>query len=664
MLILHGSVALGQQPKPDTTILLKQAVVTAYKVEPLEQTTLNITPVDVDSLAAYGPYNLTDMLTRTPGVSALTTGSGISKPVIRGMYGNRVLVLISGLKFDNQQWQDEHGMGLSDIGLSRTEVIKGPMSVLYGSEALGGVINILEEERPKSGTTVWQGGLRFNSNTLGGLAQIGYKTSRGNKWWRIRAGMENNGDYSDGANSRVLNSRFDGYYLKASYGFYRTRWTSVNHLMSSYNRFGFIFSDVYRFIESDNRWSRELATRPAHFVILNMINSENSISLKNGSKLSVNVGFQSNERMENEGSGKISLDMHLLTFQHLIKWEKKLSNRHKLIVSHLHCLEHNVNYGSRKIVPNALMQESNQSVYLESTPKQGVVLENGIGLGQKYIHSKLTNGVNTPEKDIAPFERFSPYFNAFSGISLFPNSRTNVKFNLATGVRVPNLAELASNGLHEGIFTYEIGDPDLFNEQSICANVLIYKRLGNWYVSATPFVNRIFHYIYLAPTSEEWFGFPVYRYRQQHAWQYGSEAELGVTWKRSTFKVIYSGMVSVTDDGSSTPFVPAQRIKPTVHTTRTICGKEVRFFVEADLVQIQGQVAHFESVTPGYQLINLGGFSTVSFKGRSVKISLTGNNLLNTTYTDHLSRFKTFGIYNQGRNIVFSLTSTLTKKNS
>src|SRR5690606_37991491 len=141
-------------------------------------------------------------------------------------------------KFDNQQWQEEHGLGLSDIGLSSVEVIKGPMSILYGSEAVGGIINLIEEKKPEINTNVLDFGCDLFSNTLGFKSQVGFKTNKGNNWWKLRIGIENHGDYSDGNNSRVLNSRFDGYYFKGAYGFKKDNWISENNFLSSFNRFG------------------------------------------------------------------------------------------------------------------------------------------------------------------------------------------------------------------------------------------------------------------------------------------------------------------------------------------------------------------------------------------------------------------------------------------
>ncbi len=641
----------------NTSDTLQSVVVTAYKEKPFRATPLNITALKIDSLNQFGNYNLTDLIAKVPGVSMLSTGVAIAKPVIRGLYGNRVLVLLSGLKFDNQQWQEEHGLGLSDMGLAKVELIKGPMSVLYGTEAIGGIINLVEEDKATVNKTEKDVAIRLNSNTLGGRLQGGYKTNRGNKWYSFRASLENNADYGDGKNQRVLNSRFDGYNVKASYGFQQKNWISSNQYLSSFNRFGFIFNDIYTFVTPNARWSRRLNVNPAHLVLLNILSSENKFFLKNNSKLNFNVGIQSNERLENEGGGAISLNMHLLTLQYLLKWETQLSERHRLIVSNLSAWENNMNFGARKIVPNANIQESNVSLYLETTLKKTLVLENGIGIGEKWLKTTLTPSVNSAEKDIKPFTKLAPYYNLFTGITYFPSPHFNIKANLATGVRVPNLAELSANGLHEGIFTYEIGNPGFKNEQNIAFNLVSSIVHRHFEASISPFYNYFYHYVYLAPTTEKWFGFPIFRYQQQNATQYGTE--FSVAYKPlSMLKIAldYAVMSSKTADGNYTPYLPAQKITPTITSVFNLKNKQkINFFTNVEGVLAQKHVAINEIATPKYALWNMGISTIFEKKSKTYSLSLTGNNLLNTAYYDHLSRFKNFGLLNIGRNIVLDI---------
>ncbi len=646
--------ALGQLM--DTIpIELKEVTVTGYKTESVKFSPVNISSIKLDGTNTSNAFNLCDILKKTEGITMLTTGIGIAKPVIRGLYGNRVLVLLNGLKFDNQQWQEEHGLGLSSFGLSKVELIKGPIGILYGTEAIGGVINLIEEEKPKPNTHRTDVSLSFNSNTLGGMIQAGYIERKNNNWWRIRIGIDNNADYSDGKNQRILNSRFDGYYLKATYGFERKNWVSTNNYSASFNRFGFIFDDIYTFITPDNRWSRKLNINPGHFVLLNIFSSENRFNINSKLKLFANLGVQSNERLENEGGGAISLNMHLLTIQNLLKLEYTVNDRQRFIFSNLNSFENNTNYGARKIVPNANMQESNISVNYEYILNSKWIFENGIGFGEKKVKTYYTPSVNGQDKEVRPFSKFSGYYNLFSGISYNPNSSLNIKANLATGVRIANLAELSSDGLHEGVFTYEIGNPDLKNEQIYSANLFANYDSKVWGFSVSPFINFFNNYIYLTPVNEQWFGFPVYRYKQQDAFQFGTEISTFIKVGHNLdLKVSYSGMNSKTKDGNFTAFIPAQKITPQVNYM-LIIDKEIKVqcYINIENYLTQNNTAPFEIKTPQYSIWN-SGISTQS-KDRRISLSIYGNNILNKAYTDHLSRFKNYGLLNIGRNFIVSI---------
>src|SRR6185369_11396047 len=151
-----------------------------------------------ETMPENGALSLSDGIAKIPGVSQLTTGAGISKPVIRGLFGNRIQTVLLGLRFDNQQWQDEHGLGLSDVGVERVEIIKGAASLLYGSEAMGGVLNIIEEKPAPMGKTQSDVSMQLFSNTYGIATDAGVKHSNEKCNWRLRIGEVSHGDYSDG----------------------------------------------------------------------------------------------------------------------------------------------------------------------------------------------------------------------------------------------------------------------------------------------------------------------------------------------------------------------------------------------------------------------------------------------------------------------------------
>jgi iron complex outermembrane receptor protein len=657
--LLHLAVS-AQEPMADT---LKEVVVTGISTTGASYTSQNIESISIKEMQQQGAMNLADALAKSPGISQMTTGISIAKPVIRGLYGNRILVLLSGLRFDNQQWQDEHGMGLSYIGIDRTEVIRGPASVLYGTDALGGVINIIEEKPDTGDHHSFDINTRFFSNTLGTLTDAGYMNRNGNKWSRLRVGFESHGDYSDGNNNRVLNSRNSGYYLKTGMGFLKGRWRSENTYNFSLNNYGFIMEDLHDFFDPDARWSRSMAG-PHHIVLLNIGGSNNTLYLDK-SVLNIHTGVQSNLRMEDEGGGQISLNMHLVSLLNTLKWEKQLGQRTLFIASNQLTSENNTNYGARIIVPDANLMEASGSVFIRHYFKK-LVMEAGAGVSDKYIRTFETARLNSPDKEMHPFARNHVSVNGIAGFSLNPTEELNIKSNISTGFRAPNLAELSSNGLHEGIFHYEIGDPDLKIEQNINIDLTMEGEKEWCFASLSGFGNRFFNYIYLAPVPEEFFGFPIYRFKQQDALLYGGEAIFNLNlpsakwlqWKNSG-SIIYGKL----DDGNNLPFIPATKITTAFHLQKEKAGRAAQLYIEPEYQYVfrQDRPAKYETTTPAYSLVNLGAGMLLPVKSTTLDISISCHNLLNEAYADHLSRLKDFGILNPGRNVMVHVRIPLKK---
>lgn len=654
-LLFAGTLPVKAQTIEDS-VTFKMFTIRGVSDQPVQRNSLNLSTLNTDSLFRNGALTLSEAMSQTPGVSMLSTGIGISKPVVRGLFGNRVLVLLNGLKFDNQQWQEEHGLGLSENGLSAIELIKGPMGVLYGSEAIGGVINLVDENRAAPQTSESDVAVRFNSNTLGGNINAGYKANLGRRWYRVRVSADNHADYSNGHQQRVLNSRYHGYTLKGAYGFQRRRSTTEFNLLSAYNQFGFIFNDIYTFVDEDARWNRQLNVNPNHMVILNIFSLGHNVQYNKNTRLNINAGIQSNRRMENEGGGAISLDMHLLTMQYLVRLEHRVNRNNSFVISHLNLLENNKNYGARKIVPNATMQEANVSAYWEYTPLKYLSLEAGAGVGEKQIRTTFTPSVNGQGKEIQPFKKSSPYTNFFLGMSFFKGKSFDAKLNLASGVRIPNLAELSSDGLHEGVFTYEIGNPNLKNEKNLSLNAQFGFRNKFLNLGFSPFYNHFNQYVWLAPTLEQWNGFPVFRYRQQDAEQYGLEATLEIKIERHlTLATAVSGMHSKTADGDFTPYTPANRLRSTLKYDFKLVDRRFNTFVTYESVAAQKELAINEMGSKAYQLLSAGISGQIGNGRHLLTWTLGGNNLSNTAYYDHLSRLKYFGLLNPGRNIFISL---------
>ncbi len=635
------------------------------------ESALNLSNISVSQMRQNGSFNISDGLSIIPGISQINTGVAISKPVIRGLYGNRVQTVFSGLRFDNQQWQDEHGLGITDIGIDRVEIIKGPASLLYGSEAVGGVINIIEEKPAEDGKIIGDLNTRFLSNTLGNATDIGFKGNQNNKNWRVRAGYESDADYSDGSKengNRILNTRFGGYYLKGSFGFRKKNWICQNNYNGSLNNFGFIMADNRESKAVDDRFSRTM-DGPHHTVVLNILSSENKIILKQ-SLLKFNLGAQSNIRMEDEGGGEISLNMHLNSLIYNLQWIKVFKTKTELIIGNQSILQKNTNFGKRKIVPDANILESGLSFFLNQQIGKFIV-EGGIGGNYRQISALETENVNTPnnlsaaDTTIRPFSRSLSSLNGMLGITVNPSKLLNIKLCGSTGFRAANLAEFSSNGLHEGIYQYEIGDPNLKAEQNLNAELAINFSSNYFGLSVAAFNNYFNNYIYLSPTTDLFNGIQVFRYKQNNATLYGGEAALII--KPFIGLELNSNFSTVTGtlfDGSYLPFIPANKIHSEIKYTFNIKEKYKDFYilVGSDYVFAQEHPAKNETKTKEYSLFNAGIGTHISMKKETMNVSIACNNLLNENYYDHLSRFKSYEIHNIGRNIVLNIQIPLNIK--
>lgn len=648
----------------DSTKYLQEVVITGIQNSGSKNTALNLEGYSLQQLDTRSPFNLSNALSSIPGISELSTGNGISKPVIRGLYGNRILVLLSGLRFDNQQFQDEHGLGLSQIGIDRVEVIKGPASILYGTDAIGGVINVIEETPDKQGRSL-DLTTRFYSNTLGTLTDIGYSQYNKNKtWWRLRGGIESHADYTDGNGTRVLDSRNKGYYGKAGFGFTRGNWIMNNSYNFSYNQFGFVVPDLSLFMKTDARGSRSMQG-PHHNVMLNILSSQNTFQLRS-SVLKINAGFQSNHRMEDEGGGEISLNMHLISALENAKWEKRICKNVLFVLNQQFTFEKNTNLGKRKLIPDANLIEGNLSGFLHFSLDK-LSIETGAGINNKEIQTFLTIPLNTPGKHVHPFNIDRTSANAMVGLSYNPNEMLNVKTNISTGDRAPNLAELSSDGLHEGYYRYEIGNSDLKMEQNINGDASMEFNSHQWFVALSVYYNRFFNYIYLAPSTDNYFGFPVYYFKQQDAKIYGSElivAYKPAALKHYEIKETFTTTRGILDDGGYLPFIPAYKNTLSLIFKKDIGNKKVYFEPEYEYIFKHDHPAQFEINTPSYGLINIYSGLTTHYHNRELHWQLSIKNLFNLPYYDHLSRLSDPTLFsppinNMGINFVISLSTIL-----
>lgn len=615
----------------------------------------NVMKVDKRSVAdmqAKGAMTLAEGLTTVPGVAQVSTGSAIGKPVIRGLSANRVLVYTQGVRMENQQFGDEHGLGLSDSGVESAEVIKGPASLLYGSDAMGGVLYLNPEKFAEAGVTKADLSQRFFSNTLGSSTSLGVKTSSEN--WKVlaRGNYATHSDYETPGQGRVVNTRFNEKDLKLATGYSNASFASV--LRYNFNRL-----DIGIPEEGTGGSSESKETLyPKQDVQSHIVSLGNTFFFRQ-SKLDANFGYVANLRKEFEDSPVAALDMRLGTLTYDLKYHFPKVGNWEFISGVQGLWQQNDNHGEERLIPDATVADFGG--FATTSAEWDVnTFQAGLRYDVRHIEGKAF-AAEGEEGSFAALDRSFSSLNAQAGYRRKLDQHNSLRFNLATGFRAPNLAELRSNGVHEGTNRYERGNGALTREQNLQADLNYDYTDSHFEFFVNGFYNAIADYIYAAPTGEMIDDHAVFAYVQSDARLYGGEAGFHLhphplDWLH--FESDVSHVTGRRSDGRALPLIPATVWNNTLRGEFS-AGKWLADGFASLRVQCtfdQNDVDVFETRTGGYTLFNLAfGGKLMLSADRSALVRINANNLFDRTYTAHLSRLKTDGIPNMGRNITLSV---------
>jgi iron complex outermembrane receptor protein len=652
-------------------ISTEEIVVTGSDIEKPYQTD----KIKARDLQRYGSMNVSEAVTKIPGVWQLSTGTGISKPVIRGLYGNRIGIMVNGIRFDNQQWQDEHGLVMSSDGIDNIEVIKGPRSLLFGPEAIGGVVSITDEHPAPVGTNTADINVKFYSNTLGILADLGMKGAEKDFNWLIRFGGETHADYLDGNNDRIPQTRFGGYTVKGSTGYNKGIWAGAfDYSYTSYT-YGILegreFEREFRNI-NETRFDRSF-NGPHHKLKVHNAVFQNTF-IADRSKFKINLGYTYNRRQEIEGNDERflpdslqfgNLDMTLRTASFDGSWNYFFSPFTDLTIGSQSFIQSNKNAGERRLIPDADVTSVSGTGMLNYKKDRA-----GFEGGLRFDLLKIKTAEFGARDSLEYFPALDLSYNSVNGSAGATYRITKaflVKANFSTGFRAPNLAELTSNGLHEGIFQYEIGNKDFKNEQSLEGDLGLTFDSKYLSLDISAFNNSIKNYIYLGQTNDTLRGYPVFRYFQSDANLKGLEADITVKpddWL--SLRGTYSTVLAKRDDGVNLPLIPADKITASIHAELASWKFLYNPYLELSAYTAlkKTRLGENEVSVPGYTLLSMNFGCDLSFERQLINISISANNLLNEVYIDFMSRIKllsaTYGdkvffANNMGRNIVISV---------
>lgn len=616
----------------------------------------NVTKIEHQTLKALqqkGAITLAQGLATLPGVSQVSTGISIGKPVIRGLSGNRVLVYNQGVRLENQQFGEEHGLGMNDTGIESVEVIKGPASLLYGSDALGGVLYFNPEKFAKPNTFNLRFGSSYFSNTKGQKHTAIFKTSSENVNFLASFNQNKHQDYKTGRGERVENSRFNEVDFKTALGFTFDKWNTV---------FRYNYNQLHIGLPKENgeehNYENSFNLLNPKQKVIGQILSNNTVIFIGKSKLNLDLGFIDNDRQEFEDSETAALNMKLKTYNYTLRFSLPKMNNIETIVGIQGMYQNNTNRGEEWLIPNADTRDFGAFVTSLHTWKKQT-LQAGLRFDNRFIEGN-ERGVFGEENYFAALNKKFSSFNASLSYKKSWKSNLVSRINLATGFRAPNLAELSSNGIHEGSNRYETGNQNLKTEQNIQLDINVEYRNPHFELFVNGFYNHLNHYIYLSPRGTQIDTYNVYDYTQNNARLYGGEAGIHLHPHPLDWLHITSSFESVTgkqQNGNYLPLIPANRwnsvLKIDFKNKNKFKDSYLSFSTEYNLKQ--NKISPFETPTAAYFLVNIGAGTQINLGKATLDIFVNGNNIFDENYISHLSRLKPDGIANMGRNVAFGV---------
>ena len=660
----------------------------------LKHATVPVSIIAPQLLRSKASTNIIDAISHQPGISQLTTGGSISKPIIRGLGYNRVVVMSEGVRQEGQQWGDEHGVEVDGSSINSVEILKGPASLMYGSDAMAGVV-ILHPQ-----ATLPEGEMKANVSTE-------YQTNNGLFAYNLsmagnQKGFVWNARFSDKM-AHAYKNKYDGYVpgsqfreragrlmlgVNKSWGHSRLTWTSY-HLTPGIVE-GERDPETGELVcNTDNvkTYSKALPFQEVkHYKLV----WDNSLNLSTG-YLKAIIGYQQNRRKEYEESeDEYELFFKLYTLTYDLRYVTNQWNGWKLSTGIGGMYQKSGNEGEEYLIPDYRLFDF--GIYATATKSLGDrwTLNGGV----RYDHRRMHGDELIEDGDLR-FTDFSRHFNGLTGsigAVCNINEHFNLRLNVARGFRTPNMSELASNGVHEGSIRYELGNQQLKAEYSLQADLGL--DFTSRYVSAqlALFANRIDNYIFTHRLPEEIEeGYLTYAYTQGDARLLGFEA--GVDFHpvhsihfSNTFSFVDAQQMRASSDTKYLPFTPAPRWTSELkwelfhhshstvnhhHNANSIHRSLLNNLYIAAGLECYLKQSHIysaddtETTTPGYALLSLSAGTDINVNGKKIaEFYITADNLLNKAYQSHLNRLKYAdvnsitgrrGVFNMGRNVTFKV---------
>ena len=645
---LRFELKLGHMTTEEVTVSAQQVSLRAKNTVPIEVRSIN-------ELQLSGGMHVSELLTKIPGVYMSTLGNGIAKPVIRGMQGMRVVTLINGLRLEGQQWGGDHGLGIGELALGSAEVIKGPASVLYGADALGGVVYLLDEPYARIGQQTLDVQQKWNQNTSGSTSSLLYKKSQGNKRILVAGSYANHADFQLPSGLYAENSRFHEWVGKASYS-----WFKPNQI----HQFRYAFNNTVAGIPGHTHDS--LATPlsfqvqaqgrkyslPAQFFTNQLLSYEYK-RFWAGQEFNLLIGQTHNRLVEyDEKVTKPFMEMDLFNSIYQAKWTKKWAQQ-QLIIGLAGMLQLNINapIAADQLLPDALTFDQGVFGLYKYELSKAHMFQVGLRQDVRWIQTQ-SDSIFLQQRYASP--------NLSAGWSWQVNSVQRHRLNFSSGFRAPHLSELLANGFHHGALRYEIGDSSLVPERSIQLDWSSDWNTEHGSITINPYYALVRDYIYIQPNGNSVDGIPVFNYAQLELGRmYGLDlsAHYHPHWLHNLhWEGNFSYIQFKSPQDSAISLLPPTRLQNELqyHCDFKRQVKKLELSLSHTWIAAQTRVAFQETTSKSYQLLNLNARMYLEKNGSWV-LQTGVRNLTNSTYIDHLSRLKNIGMPGPGRHLYLSL---------
>lgn len=670
-------------------------------------------PIRREMLLQNASTNIIDGIAKFPGINQIATGPAISKPVIRGLGYNRVVVLRNGMRQEGQQWGDEHGIEMDEMEVDRVEIVKGPGSVMYGSDAMAGVVNFLTPRPVAEGTLLGEVVADYQSNSNLLATSVMQAGNVGGFSWLGRFSQKKSGNFRNPADGYVLNSGFQELNGSGYLGYAGTWGYSQIHISTFNQKIGIVEGErdsLGRFIgpvvENDSTVGEMSYLNEDLSGFQNAIGvpfqrighnrvTWNSKLYFGGSKLSVDLGWQQNRRREfGNALAPDETELHFLlnTFNGNVIYHFPDKKSWKISTGLSAQYQTSRNFGEEYLIPAYDMTDLGAFVFVQK--EQGKwFFSGGLRFDYRNVSSKSLY-LNADEEEVGPNdpgaeEKFAAFGRHFSnvtgalGVSYQITPDLIARANVSKGFRAPNLSELGSNGKHEGTFRYEVGNANLKSENSYQGDLGLTLNRQHFTFELDGFFNNIQNYVFLEKLTGSSGGdsivdvddpAPLFKFVQGDARLFGGEFSMDfhphpLDWLHfeNAFSFVRGIQANQPDSSRNLPLMPAPRYQLTIKAQLQQpfrCFQSSYFLLEGNYFFAQNEVYSAfgtETPTPGYFLLNAGfGSDFVNKKGKTIfRLFVTANNLLGETYQSHLSRLKygpenlangRTGVFNPGRN--------------